>query len=752
MNNQVTLEQIDLDAYQLPKKQQKELDQFLNISREYLDHCDDEMIERAFKLCYASHQGEMRASGEPYYQHPIEVAKIIIRELNMDDVSVAAALLHDTVEDTEVTLDFIEQKFGSTVANLIDGLTKIAGVFENKGAKQAETFMKLLLTMAEDLRVVLIKFSDRLHNMRTIQHLDRKKQLKIASETMELYAPLAHRFGLFQMKSELEDLSFKVMDPTGFKFIARKLRDKKESREVFIDEVMQPIKNQLVESGFNFEIKGRPKHIYSIYKKMMRQQKPFEEIYDLFAIRIILEEPHTKEDCWRVYSFITDWYTPLPERFRDFISVPKTNGYQSLHTTVITGEGKKVEVQIRTRQMDEVAEKGLAAHWKYKEGSTQGYDIGKYVHWIRDVLDNPRPDAATEFVEDFQLNLYTDEIYVFTPKGELKTLPKGSTPLDFAFEIHSEVGERALAAKVNGQMAPLRQELNSGDQVEIITGKQINLNPDWINDVKTHKAKARIRQFIRHKEREIVEKGRELWDKKIAKAKFKVTEQDLAKVASKLKFSSLEKLFYDIGAGVYDISKFYKHVKKYKEKGRFEEEQTESTEKAEKQEPDSEPTYEIVYDESAREDASRSLILNGEVTDVKYSYAKCCNPIPGDDVVGFISREGDVKIHRVNCKNTRHLIQTDGDRIVDIKWAPHTGGQFTAAVKVVGEDRVGMINDISNVISKSLNTNMKSINVSSDTGMFEGTLILMVEDTKHLENVIENLQKIEGMKLAYRYE
>lgn len=747
MSKQETLEQLDLDSYELPDKQQSELNQFLKICREYMDHCDDEMVARAFKLCFASHQDETRASGEPFYEHPVEVAKIIIRELGMDDVSVAAALLHDTVEDTEVTLDYIEQKFGSTVANLIDGLTKISGVFKNKGTKQAETFMKLLLTMAEDLRVVLIKFSDRLHNMRTIQPLPRKKQLAIASETMELYAPLAHRFGLFQMKSELEDLSFKVMDPTGFKFIARKLRDKKESREAFVEEVMEPINKQLNDSGFRFEIKGRPKHIYSIYKKMMRQQKPFEEIYDLFAIRIILDEPHTKEDCWRVYSFITDWYTPIPERFRDFISVPKANGYQSLHTTVITHTGKKVEVQIRTRKMDEVAEKGLAAHWKYKEGSSEGQNIERFVHWIREVLDNPRPDAATEFVEDFQLNLYTDEIYVFTPKGELRTLPKGSTPLDFAFEIHSEVGDRALAAKVNGQMAPLRQELKSGDQVEVITGKKVNLSADWLNDVKTHKAKARIRQYIRQQEREIADKGRELWEKKASRGKLEISDQELAKIASRLKFPSLHKLFYDLGSGAYDATKFYKYVKKYKDRGRFSDE-----EEGKEQAPATDSAYEIVYDESTKEAASKGLVMNGEVTDVKYSYAKCCNPIPGDDVIGFISREGDVKIHRVTCKNTRHLIQTDGDRVVDVKWAPFTGGQFTGAVKIVGEDRVGMINDISNVISKSLNTNMKSINISSDSGMFEGTLILLVKDIKHLENVIQNLQKVEGVKLAYRYE
>src|SRR5699024_4646976 len=414
---------VNLDAYQLDEPQQNVLNQLLSVCREHLDKVDEQMVARAFKLCYLSHEGVMRASGEPFYLHPVHVAEIVASEINIDDVSVVAALLHDTVEDTGVTLDDITDNFGSIVSHLIDGVTKISGVFKSRDTKQAETFMKLLLSMAEDIRVVLIKFADRLHNMRTIQHLPREKQLQKATETMELYAPLAHRFGLFNIKSELEDLCFRVIDPNSFKFISRKLREKRQSREKFIEEFMQPIREELRNQGFTFEIKGRPKHIYSIFRKMQRQQKPFEEIYDLFAIRIILEDPHAKEDCWRVYSIITDWYTPIPKRFRDFISVPKANGYQSLHTTVITRKGRKVEVQIRTRQMDDIAEKGLAAHWKYKEGKRGSETLDKFVHWVRDILDNPRPDAATEFVKDFQLNLYQDEIYVFTPQGELRTLP-----------------------------------------------------------------------------------------------------------------------------------------------------------------------------------------------------------------------------------------------------------------------------------------------------------------------------------------
>lgn len=737
----------NLEEVQLEPAQQVELNNLLNECHEHLHSCDDELITKAFVLSFLSHQGNYRASGEPYYLHPLEVARIVVKEIGMDDVSVAAALLHDTVEDTEVSLEEIREEFGDVVAYLIDGMTKISGVFKNKGVKQAETFMKLLLSMAEDLRVVLIKFADRLHNMRTIQHLPRKKQLSIATETMELFAPLAHRFGIYNIKSELEDLSFKTLDPTGYKFIARKLREKKDARDAFIDKFMEPVERQLKASGFRFTIKGRPKHIYSIYRKMTRQQKPFEEIYDLFAIRIILLEPHTKEDCWRVYSFITDSYTPIPERFRDFISVPKANGYQSLHTTVITNTGQKVEVQIRTEKMDEIAERGFAAHWRYKEGEDKEKDINRFVDWVRDVLDNPHPDSATEFVEDFQLNLYTDEIYVFSPKGELITLPKGATPIDFAFAIHSEIGERALAAKVNGKIVPLRQKINSGDQVEIITGKHINLNPDWINDVVTHKARARLRQFIKQKERKISDEGRKLWDKKADRAGIEISDQELAKVANKLKYPSLQKLFFDIGSGVYDVNKLMKAVKSYMSKGRIEDQESRTVE-----EMSTSDHYKIAYNVNETGGGGEGLILNGELTDVRYSYARCCNPIPGDDVVGFISREGDIKIHRVSCKNTRHLIKTDGERIVDISWARNTGSRFMGVIRVVGEDRVGLVSDISNMISKYLNTNIKSINVTSDSGMFEGTISLLVEDVAHLEKIINRLQKVEGIKQVYRYE
>ncbi len=742
-----TIEKFNLDEYNLEKAQQQDLDQLLEVCRLHIDNTDVEMVTRAFKLCYLSHKDGKRASGEPYYYHPVEVAKIVAQEINIDDISVVAALLHDTVEDTEVELEDITFWFGEEVSVIIDGVTKIAGVFKSRDSKQAEAFMKLLLSMAEDIRVILIKFADRLHNMRTIQHLRREKQIQIASETMDLYAPLAHRFGLFSIKNELEDLCFKAIDPTSFKFIARKLREKKESREAFIDEFMMPIGRQLVEQDFKFEIKGRPKHIYSIYRKMQRQQKPFEEIYDLFAIRIILEGEHTKEDCWRVYSIITDWYTPIPERFRDFISVPKANGYQSLHTTVITNRGKKVEVQIRTRRMDDIAEKGLAAHWKYKEGEQKGSEtLDKFVNWVRDVLDNPRPDSTADFVKDFQLNLYQEEIYVFTPRGELRTLPSGATPIDFAFEIHSEIGEQAMAAKVNGKMAPLRQKLKNGDQVEIITGNKINLNPDWIDDVVTHKAKSRIRQFIKQKQRKIADEGREIWEKRAARGKIEISDQELTKIAKRFKYESTQGMFYDLGLGSMDVNTVFREVKKFKSTGRIEGEASETTQKSE------EEIQETYYSTARALGDSQSLILNGELSNVKFTYANCCSPIPGDDVIGFISRNGDVKIHRTMCNNAQHLLKTEGERIIDVKWAKNIENKFLVAIKVIGEDRVGLINDLTDILSKSLSTNMKSINVTSDEGMFEGILTIYVEGISHLDKIMKRLGKVDGVKNVLRYD
>ncbi len=743
---EVVTSKIDIDQIELKDAQKEDLEQLLELCHKHLDKVDDELITKAFKLCYQSHLGVTRASGEPYYYHPLEVAKITAVEISVDDVSIAAALLHDTVEDTEITLDDIREMFDDELATIIDGVTKIEGVFFNRQSKQAEAYMKLLLTMVKDLRVVFIKFADRLHNMRTIRHLRKEKQIKIAHETMDLYAPLAHRFGLFRIKNELEDLCFKTIDPTSYKFIARKLREKKESREAFVEEFMQPIKAELEKENYKLEIKGRPKHIYSIYRKMQKQQKPIEQIYDLFAVRIILQEPHTKADCWYVYSTITNWYKPIPDRFRDFISLPKANGYQSLHTTVITNKGKRVEVQIRTQMMDEIAELGLAAHWKYKEGGQGSAILERFWSWLRDALENPRPDNAVDFVKDFQSNFYTDEIYVFTPDGDLITLPKGATAIDFAFSIHSEVGERAVSAKVNGQMIPLRQKLNSGETVEITTGNKINMNVDWIDDVVTHKARARLRQFIKQKQRKIADDGREQWIKRAERGKVEISDQELTLVAKYFKFDTTQSMFYSIGAGGFDVDKLYSEVKKFKSTGKI-------GGKSDKTPNITESDIQETFISAARAiGGGKPIVLNGEISDVKYSYANCCNPLPGDDVIGFVSRAGDIKIHRAMCNNAQHLIETDGDRIVDVNWAKNIDTQFLGAVKVIGEDRVGLINDLTDVLSKSLSTNMKSINVSSDSGMFEGLISLYVNDLEHLAKIISRLERVNGVKTVYRYE
>ena len=745
-----SIQKYNLESYKLRKPQKEDLAQLLKACQKNLSEQDKERITKAFKLCYLSHKRVKRASGEPYYYHPVEVAKIVAKKINMDVTSVVAALLHDTIEDTNVEVEDIEYWFGNEVANLINGVTKISGVFETRDAKQAETFMKLMLSMVEDMRVILIKFADRLHNMRTIQYLVREKQIQISSETMDLYAPLAHRFGLFAIKNELEDLCFKTIDPVSFRFVARKLREKKEDRETFIDELMMPVGRELAKLSLKFEIKGRPKHIYSIYRKMQRQQKPFEEIYDLFAIRIILDEPHTKEDCWRVYSTITDSYTPIPERFRDFISVPKVNGYQSLHTTVITNKGKKVEFQIRTKKMDIIAEEGLAAHWKYKEGNQDGSKtLDRLVSWVREALENPMPDSSSDFVKDFQLNLYQEEIYVFTPKGELRTLPFNATPIDFAFEIHSEVGERAIAAKVNDKMVPLRHKLRNGDQVEIITGSKINLNPDWMDDVVTHKAKSRIRQFIKQKKRKVADIGREIWEKRCAKAKMEITDQELTRVVRKFKYESTQGLFFDLGSGSIELTQVFKEAKKFKSTGKIDAEEDHIQDL---QDSLSEKVYQKYFDAARSYGQGNALILNGDISHVKYNYANCCSPIPGDEVLGFISRNGDVKIHRSMCNNAQHLLKNESDRIIDVKWAKSIDSTFLGAIRVIGEDRVGMINDITDILSKSLSTNMKSINVSSDEGMFEGIITLYVDGIAHLDKIMKRLEKLQGVKNVLRYE
>ncbi len=712
-----------------------------------LPSVSEDLIRRAFLLGYWAHRNERRASGEPYFTHPLEVATIVARDIGFDDMSVAAALLHDVVEDTEFSLDYIREEFGETMATIIDGLTKISDVFESRELGQAENVRKLMLSMASDIRVILVKFADRLHNMRTIGSLPKQRQLKIASETRDLFAPLAHRFGLNAVKSELEDLSLKVLDPEGYYEIVKELNATKSEREAYIAAFIQPLRARLQSEGFTFDIYGRSKSIYSIYRKMERQDKPLSEINDRFAIRIVLHSDgkQGKHDCWRVYSVLTDLYQPVDGRFRDLISNPKSNGYQSLHTTVIGPGGHPVEIQVRTLEMHLVAEKGVAAHWKYKEDvNEQDVQLDRWLSWVRDLLENPRPEQATEFVKEFRLNLYDEEIYVFTPKGELLSLPSKATPVDFAFQVHTQVGFHCIGAKVNGRMVPLSYHLKSGDQVEIITSKKQTPNPDWMKFVVTHKARSRIRQWVNEKRRKAVELGRDTWEKKLKKAHLEIDEQDLHKYVARLRFPNPQQMFYEIGVGLFDADEFVAFVNsggmRAEEKDGLPEEEALRLQ------------YENFLD-TAQATGRPALMIDGELhSDIVTRYASCCNPIPGDEVFGYLSRGGSIKIHRINCRNAPNLLINHAERIVPVEWSRQKDVQFVVALRVVGEDRVGIVSDITTIISKTLKTNIRSITVSSDDGVFEGTLVLFVNDLEHLRRLIERLKRIDGVHGVYRFE
>lgn len=734
-------EELDVD-----EKYRKQLNELLDQCQEHLPSVDEDMIRRAFRLSYWAHRNDWRESGERYISHPLAVATIVARDIGLDDTSVAAALLHDVVEDTELSLDLIREEFGETMENIIDGLTKISGVFESRELGQAENVRKLMLSMATDLRVILVKFADRLHNMRTIEALPKKKQLKKASETLDLFAPLAHRFGLFSVKSQLEDLSFKILDPDAYNHIVSTLEEMAEQRDAYIAEFIEPLEERLKEEGYEFDVYGRVKNVHSIHRKMKRKNKPIDEIYDIFAIRVVLQGggKKGKEDCWRVYSLVTDLYKPLPERFRDFISVPKSNGYQSLHTTVFGPEGRRVEVQIRTQEMHEVAERGVAAHWKYKEGTKNvDEEMEQFLDWVRDLLDNPKPDEAKEFVKEFRLNLYDEEIYVFTPQGDLMTLPQGATPVDFAFKVHSEVGMQCIGAKVNGKMVPLSHELTSGDQVEIITSEKQEPNPDWINFVVTHKARSRIRQWTNEERRKSVELGKERWEKKKDRANLEISDQDLQEVAHELKFPDLQQLFYEIGKGLYDPDEL---VDVIKGKAEAEEDEQEDDDQELKE------RFERFLD-TAQESSKQTLLINGEVQkDLAVNYASCCNPIPGDEVFGFVSKTGTINIHRSNCRNASDLLVNKADRILEVDWSHQKDVQFVAALRLMGEDRVGMVNDITTVISKNLKTNIRSITIDTEDGIFSGTIMLHVSDLEHLQRLMERLKRIDGIHGVYRFE
>jgi GTP pyrophosphokinase len=705
------------------------------------DAATKKRIRKAFDVAHEAHKDVRRKSGEPYIFHPIAVARICAEEIGLGATSIICALLHDTVEDTELTIEDVKNLFGEKEARIIEGLTKISGVVEANISLQAENFKKILLTLADDVRVILIKLADRLHNMRTIGSMRRDKQLKIASETLFLYAPLAHRLGLHAIKSELEDLSLKCQEPEMFEEIQSKLKKTQEVRRRFINHFAAPIKKALENKGFNFEMKGRPKSIYSIWNKMNKKGIPFEEVYDLFAVRIIIDsEPENeKSDCWQVYSIVTDYYQPNIERLRDWISAPKANGYESLHTTVMSPTGKWVEVQIRTKRMDEIAEKGFAAHWKYKEGSEES-QFDKWINQIRELIENNDANAL-DLVDDFKLDLFSDEIYVFTPEGEMKNLPYGASALDFAFSVHTEVGAQCIGAKVNNKLVPLSTPLKSGDQIEILTSKNQKPKEDWLNFVKTHKAKSKIKSSLKEEKKELAIIGKAILDKEFKRLDVKRENISLNEVKKYFKETSDIDFYHGIAKNTIDL----KHLKDFEVKnGVLRQKRTL-------------PTRLKTYFERSKkpqksERKEEILVLGDNMEKIDYSLANCCNPIPGDEVFGFITVAEGIKIHKTSCPNAVQLLSNYAYRVIKARWIEKEKVDFLTGLKIIGIDNVGIVNNITRVISNELNVNMRSIKFESYDGIFEGTVMVFVQNTIHLNNLITNLKKVEGVKKVERID
>jgi GTP pyrophosphokinase len=699
-----------------------------------------------------AHKDMRRKSGEPYILHPIAVAQIASEEMGLDATSIVCALLHDVVEDTEMTLEELERMFNKDVAKIVDGLTKISGVFDLNSSIQAENFRKLLLTLNDDIRVILIKLADRLHNMRTLDSLRRDKQQKIASETLYLYAPLAHRMGLYKIKTEMEDLSLKFTESAVYHDIAKRLQETRRERSKFINDFIKPLKEELERREFTFDIYGRPKSIYSIYNKIKHKGVPFEEIYDLFAIRIILhsEPDFEKSDCWGVYSAITDIYRPNPDRLRDWLSNPKANGYEALHTTVMSSSGKWVEIQIRTDRMHEVAEKGFAAHWKYKDNVAQNVmdaprevnpdtALDDWLERIHNVLSNEDANAM-DLVNDFKTELVSDEIFVFTPKGDLKRLRKGATALDFAFEIHSAIGKKCIGAKVNLKLVPLSHVLKNGDQVEILTSKKQTPNEDWLNYVVTAKARSVIKQTLKDEQRVVAEQGKDMLDKKLKQLKIDDSEGNLLLLMNYYKSMSSLDFFYNIAIKKIDLNEIAK-LEIYAGKLKL-------PRPVDHQRPDN---FDEVVKQALQKNAE--LLIMGESSDkIDYKFAPCCNPVPGDDVFGFVTISEGIKIHRSNCPNAVQLMAKYSYRIVKTKWTKQHQIAFLTGIHISGIDDVGLVNKITNIITGQLNLNMRSISFDSNDGIFEGRIMVYVHDTEELEVLTSKLEGLDGVLSVNRFD
>ncbi len=719
-------------------RQYKEL---LRISYQTLTTSDKKLIRSAFEVALDAHKEQRRKSGEAYIFHPIAVAKIVASEIGLDAVSIASALLHDVVEDTEYTLDDIERMFGETVARIVDGLTKIAHLKKDMNiSQQAENFRKMLLTLHDDVRVIIIKIADRYHNMLTMDSMPEHKQVKIASETLYIYAPMAHRIGLYNIKTELEDLSLKYTEPEVYDDIQGKIEESKEEQQAYIDAFKKVIENSLDEEKLNYTLKGRMKSIFSMRRKMKAQNVGFDEIYDKFAIRIIYKSDRQNEKflAWKIYSIVTDHFTPNPVRLRDWISSPKSTGYEALHITVMGPKGRWVEVQIRSERMHEIAEKGYAAHFKYKHGDQKEQGIEMWLNRLQEALESSNTNAV-DFVEEFKLNLYAKEIFVFTPKGELKSLPKGATPLDFAFHIHTEVGMRTRGAKVNGKLVPLNTTLSSGDQVEIITSDHAKPNQNWLDYATTARARAKIKSSLKDEQKAIALDGKEVLRRKLKTQKITLNEDTVNKMVSYFKLKTSLDLFYRVGIGaidnqmIKDFASSYSNafINFFKNKIR----RNPSPEDINKDEITSK------YD---------MLVFGKEEEKLDYKLSQCCNPIPGDEVFGFVSVSEGIKVHKKNCPNAISLQSNYAYRIISAKWIDSSKQEFKSEIKLTGIDNLGLVSDITEMISNNMHVNMRNLNFSTEGETFTGSITVVVKNNSILKKLMQNLKQIDGIDKVTR--
>ncbi len=733
----------ELELEEEKKALAREYKELLRISYQTLTDADKKLIRKAFDVAVDAHKDQRRKSGEAYIFHPIGVAKIVASEIGLGATGIAAALLHDVVEDTPITVEDLEKMFNPKIAQLVEGLTKISQVKKDMNiSMQAENFRKMLLTLNDDVRVILIKIADRLHNMQTMDSMPDYKQVKIASETLYIYAPLAHRLGLYNIKNKLEDLGLKYTEPEIYKDIVSKIKETKEEQDAYIKLVSDVLKKSLSEEGVEFIIKGRPKSIYSIRRKMLVQNVSFDEVYDKFALRIIYKSSQHDEKflAWKIYSIVTDHYRPSPSRLRDWISSPKSTGYEALHITVMGPKGRWVEIQVRSERMDEIAEKGYAAHYKYKQGATEENGLDVWLNLLKEALENSETNAV-DFVEDFKMNLYAKEIFVFTPKGEIKSLPKGATSLDFAFSIHSEVGVKTRGTRVNGKLVPLNYELKSGDQIEVITSPNQKPTINWLDYVTTSRAKTKIRNVLNENTKKIAEEGKELLTRKLKHLKITLNEGVVNELVVFFKLKTSLDLFYRVGIGSIENQQLKDYAAQKSNtlinffKNKIKRSPNTASDEIHKQELSS--NYDL-------------LVFGKEQDRLDYKLSSCCNPIPGDEVFGFVTINEGIKVHKKDCPNAISMQSNYAYRIMQAKWIDSTQQEFKAILKITGMDTLGLTNELTKVISNNMHVNIQSISLSGEAGLFNGQVTVIVQNSSILKKLIDNIKKIDGIDKVTR--